>query len=307
MEELGQFRREGLGKKSNRRLSLIFLLAVSVMMFVFSLYGAQASVFEKARETLLDIVEPVLSVFNRPLRFVDNRIGNITDYFNYLEQNERLREENAELRTWMNEAITLRRQVTYYQELLDVQFDEAAEAIDTRVVGETGGPYQRSLIINAGRSQGIETGDAVIDTEGLIGHVVTTGNSASRVLMLTDFSSRVPVFIEDAGIEAIVAGKYLDAPELMFLETRDIETLQPGMRIVTSGAGGNLPRGIPVGSVDSIDERTIKVRLFSKYNDTDFVRVLDYDFIEISVDEDIGADTAIIAAESEVGSSDPEN
>ncbi len=284
MQELGSQSREGLGRKSNRRLSIIFLLAVSFMMFSFSLYGAQASVFEKARETLLDAAEPVLSLFNAPIRWVDNRFGDITDYFNYLEQNKRLREENAELRVWMNEAVTLRQQVAHYEQLLEMRMETPAEPIDARVVGEAGGPYRRALIINAGRNQNVEQGDAVIDTAGMVGHVVTSGRSASRVLMLTDFSSRIPVFVEEAGIEAILAGRFPDEPVLLFLETRDADEIGAGMRIVTSGTGGKLPRGIPVGSIGNMGDEEITVRLFAKYSRTNAVRVLDYEF----VDEEVG-------------------
>ncbi|MCI5047299.1 MAG: rod shape-determining protein MreC [Aquisalinus sp.] len=283
MQELGSYSREGLGRKSNRRLSIIFLLAASLMMFSFSLYGAQASVFEKARATILDVAEPVLSLFNAPIRWADNRLGDITDYFNYLEQNKRLREENAELRVWMNEAVTLRQQVAYYEQLLDMRMETPAEPIDARVVGEAGGPYRRALIINAGRGQNVEKGDAVINTEGMVGHIVTAGRSASRVLMLTDFSSRIPVFVEGAGIEAILAGRFPDEPVLLFLETRDAEEISAGMRIVTSGTGGKLPRGIPVGNIGVIGEEEITVRLFAKYNSTDAVRVLDYAFVEEEV------------------------
>ncbi len=283
MQELGSYSREGLGRKSNRRLSIIFLLAASLMMFSFSLYGAQASVFEKARGTILDVAEPVLSLFNAPIRWADNRLGDITDYFNYLEQNKRLREENAELRVWMNEAVTLRQQVAYYEQLLDMRMETPAEPIDARVVGEAGGPYRRALIINAGRGQNVEKGDAVINTDGMVGHIVTAGRSASRVLMLTDFSSRIPVFVEGAGIEAILAGRFPDEPVLLFLETRDAEEISAGMRIVTSGTGGKLPRGIPVGNIGVIGEEEITVRLFAKYNSTDAVRVLDYAFVEEEV------------------------
>ena len=303
MEELGHHSREGLGRIKDRRSSLVVLLAVSLMMILSSLYGAQASVFEKARETLLDIAEPVLTFFGTPIRFVDNRLGDITDYFNVLEQNKRLREENAELRVWVNEALTLRQQVNYFQKIFDVRMVDQARYIDAQVIGETGGPYQRSLILNSGRRDGVENGDAVVDSEGLIGHIITTGGSASRVLLLTDFSSRTPVFIEGANLEAILAGQYLEKPELKFLSSRDLSEVTEGMRIITSGAGGRLPRGLPVGVVETLTEEAVKVRLYTTYHETDFVRVVDYEFTDASPDEVAPADTALeeVAAEGADG------
>lgn len=285
MEVLGQHNREGLGRISDRRSSLIFFLAISFMMIIFSLYGARASVFEKARETLLDIAEPVLTFFNAPIRFVDHRIGNITDYFNVLEQNKQLRQENAELRIWVDEALTLRQQVNYFQKIFDVKFIDQAAYIDAQVMGEAGGPYQRAMIVNVGRNDGVEVGDAVADAAGLLGRIVTSGKSASRVLLLTDFSSRVPVFIEGASIEAIVAGQYLEKPELKFLSTRDLGEISTGMRIITSGAGGRLPRGMPVGEVAEVRGEKISVQLYTKYHEIDFVRVVDYTFTEAPPDE----------------------
>jgi rod shape-determining protein MreC len=281
MDELGQYRREGLGKREgNRRLSLVFLLACSFLMFTFSLYGAQASVFDKARETLLDISEPILNLLSKPIKFVDNRLGDISDYVFVLRENERLREENAELRAWMNEAVTLRQQVKYFENLLQLKVADGASYVDAQIVGEAGGPYQRSMVLNAGRNDGVETGDAVITTEGMIGHIITAGNSASRVLLLTDFASRTPVYIEGAGIEAIIAGRYLDEPEIRFLSTRDLDGLQEGQRIITSGVGGRLPRGIPIGTVGDTTGDVIPVKLYTRYQDTDYVRVVDYQFTE---------------------------
>jgi rod shape-determining protein MreC len=278
MEILGQFRREGLGRRENRRLGLIFLMALSFSMVLFSLFGARASVFEKAREALLDISEPVLSVLGSPIRWVDARFGDLSDYFDVLDENKRLREENTELRAWMHEAITLQRQLEYFRGVLGVELPEPADYVDALVIGEVDTPFQRSMILNAGASQGIENGFAVVQDAGMVGHVVTTGKSASRILLLTDPSSRTPVVVEGAELEAILVGRSRGQPALTFFAIRDPEGLQAGQRVVTSGAGGVLPRGIPIGEVTDISDDGVRVRLFANYAGTDFVRVVKYRF-----------------------------
>jgi len=280
MNDFGQQSRQRPGKQGSRRLSLIFLLTVSVLMLVVSMYGARASAFEKARAMVLDLFEPVLTVFSMPINWVDNRVGDVGDYFNTLEQNEQLRAENEELRAWMQEALTLRQQVDYFKQMMDVKVADEASFVDAQVIGESGGPYQRSLIVNAGTSDGVEVGDGVIGTSGLVGHIVTAGKSSSRVLMLTDFNNRTPVFIEGVEVEAILAGRFQDDPELKFLAVRDRAGIRPGMRVITSGTGGNLPRGLAVGEIAQNTDDMITVRLFAQYNDTDFVRIVDYTFAE---------------------------
>lgn len=272
-------------KTGRRRLTAVFFLAVSVTMILFSFYGAQASVFEKARETVVEAAEPVLNLFNVPIRFINNRLGNISDYFRVLDQNEQLRRENDELRAWMNEAIELRRQVAYFEQVLDVQEASEEVIVDARIVGESGGPFQRSMILNAGRRDGVEKGDAVIDDRGMLGHVVTAGRGASRVLLLTDFSSRIPVYVEGAEVEAILAGRYTDLPELKFLASREIGQIAAGQRVVTAGTGGSLPRGLPVGTVEEASPAGITVMLYSDYASTDYVRVVNYAFSSDSPDE----------------------
>ncbi|NHK27835.1 rod shape-determining protein MreC [Parvularcula flava] len=286
MNDFGQQRRQRPGKQGSRRLSLIFLLTVSVLMLVVSMYGARASAFEKARAMVLDLFEPVLTVFSMPINWVDNRVGDVGDYFNVLDQNEQLRAENEELRAWMQEALTLRQQVDYFKQMMDVKVADEASFVDAQVIGESGGPYQRSLIVNAGTADGVEVGDGVIGTSGLVGHIVTAGKSSSRVLMLTDFNNRTPVFIEGVEVEAILAGRFQDDPELKFLAVRDRAGIRPGMRVITSGTGGNLPRGLAVGEIAQSTDDMITVRLFAQYNDTDFVRIVDYTFAEADPEQE---------------------
>ena len=293
MDVLGQSRREGIGRNETRRTSLVFLMSFSFIMVIFSLYGANASVFEKARETLIDMASPVLSILSKPVRWIDNRIGDVQDYVNVMDQNKQLREENNELRVWMNEALTLRRQVTYYESVFDVAELPGANYTDARVIGETGGPYNRAMILNVGRASGIAKGNAVVNTEGLLGHIIEAGNKASRLLLLTDFNSSTPVVVEGADMEAILSGSYLDRPQLKFFERRERGTIQPGMRVVTSGAGGILPRGLPVGEIAVVNDKMISVSLYANYQSTDIVRVIDYTFsqeVEVTPEDDQAGD-----------------
>ena len=282
-------------KRQPRKTGLIFFLSLSLSMAGLSFYGAQASVFEKARETVLDMFEPVITAFGAPSRWITNRVGNVEDYFRIYAENKRLREENAELRVWMQDDLSLRRQISYYENLLGTQMPEPAKFIDAKVIGENNGPYDEALILSAGRHDGVNPGQAVVDDGGLLGHVITAGDSAARVLLVTDFESRVPVFIEDLEVEALLAGRSAGMPVLEVFEERRAVPIKPGGRIVTSGAGGLLPRGLPVGTVARVSGSTVYVDLFSNTRTPDLVRVVDYRFpsdIEDSQPEDSAAGPA---------------
>ncbi len=304
MEYLGRDRREGLGRKANSRVLLVILILVSVFLLLSSLYSAQASVFKKAREGVLDAAEPALELFSGPISYVNGLIGYVRDYFSVLEQNEALRQENAELRQWMNEALELRTVVAGFEGLQSYQAPPAAQPVDAYIIGEANDAFARSMIINAGRRKNIETGQAVVDADGMIGRIVHTGANASRVLLLTDVQSRVPVFIEGAGVEGILVGRTRARPAISIVETsEDVEVL-PGQRVLTSGAGGILPRGLPIGLVEQGAGDDINVDLYANYARTRMVRVINFEFPAVT--EETGAFVDDAQEGADVGADEPD-
>ena len=278
MEFLGQDRREGLGRRAQPRFVLLLLILVSVLLLLSSLYSAQASVFQKAREGVIDAASPVLELLSGPISYVNGVVGNVSDYFNVLKQNEALRQENAELRQWMDEALELREVVASYEGLQNYEAAPDAQPIDAYVIGETNDAYARSMLVNAGRARNVEAGQAVVDEKGLVGRIVDTGAYASRILLLTDIQSRVPVYVEGAGVEGLLVGNTRDNPVISFTETSDPIEVIPGQRVLTSGSGGMLPRGLPVGTVEGLAREDIVVDLYANYTRTRMVRIINYEF-----------------------------
>lgn len=297
MEFLGQDRREGLGRRSNSRFILILLILVSVLLLLSSLYSAQASVFKKAREGVIDAASPVLEFIAGPIASVNELFGYVGDYFRVLEQNEALREENAELRQWMEEALELRSVVAAYEGLQTYKAPLEARPIDAFVIGEANDAFARSMIVNAGRGSNVEAGQAVVDQNGLVGRIVDTGVNASRVLLLTDIQSRVPVYVENADIEGILVGNTRAKPVISITAGPEEAAAQPGQRVLTSGAGGALPRGLPVGTVHRQDGGDIVIGLYANYARTRMVRIINYEFP--SVEAPAGEALPIAADEGE--------
>jgi rod shape-determining protein MreC len=104
--------------------------------------------------------------------------------------------------------------------------------------------------------------------------VLEVGQRASRVLLLTDINSRVPVLIERTRDQAVLAGNNTDQPEIRYL-TRDAD-IKVGDRIVTSGAGGAFPPGLPVGEVVGLGEGEVSVATFADLDRLEFVRLVNY-------------------------------
>lgn len=278
MDVLGQDKREGLGRRANSRFVLLLLILVSGILLLSSLYAAEASVFKKARETVIDASAPILRLFSGPIGLVQDVIGNVEDYFGILEENKALREENEELRQWMEEALTLRETVSSYKALENYKAPPGIAPVNAYVIGETNDAFAHSMIVNAGRKDGVARGHAVVDHRGLIGHVVDAGNNAARVLLLTDIQSRIPVYIEGADVDGILVGRSRGRPVISFTENSEPVTLAVGQRVLTSGVGGALPRSIQVGTIRRVTDDGAVVNLDSNYARTRMVRIINYQF-----------------------------
>lgn len=292
MDVLGQDRREGLGRKAESRASIVALGVVSVILLLSSLYSAEASVFRKARESVVDAAAPALAFLSRPIAWIQQRLGAVEDYLRVLEQNQALREENAELRQWMNEAIALRETVSAYERLQSYYAPPDAKPIDAFVIGESNDAFAHSMLVNVGRGEGVGRGQAVVDDKGLVGRIVSAGTKASRVLLLTDVQSRIPVYVEGAGVEGILVGRTRALPAIAFTESTEAPRFAKGQRVLTSGAGGVLPRGIPVGVIAEARGREATVDLYADYARTRIVRVINYEFPQIESDADLLAEEA---------------
>jgi len=128
------------------------------------------------------------------------------------------------------------------------------------------------VLLNVGARDGIKDGWATMDGIGLVGRISGVGQQISRVILLTDSNSRVPVAVQPSGQKALLSGDNSDLPPLDFLE--DPDEVRPGDRVVTSGDGGMFPAGLLVGSVVLGTDKRLRVALSANYQRLEFLRVL---------------------------------
>lgn len=297
MEVLGQDRREGLGRRADSRALLVTMTVISGVLLLSSLYSAEASVFRKARESVVDAAAPLLKMFAGPIAYVQGAVGDVGDYFKVIEQNKALRAENAELRQWMDEALALRKTLAQYEKLKAFQAPPEARPINAFVIGDSNDAYNHAMLVNAGVGDGVARDQAVLDDRGLVGRIVEAGRNASRILLLTDARSRIPIFVEDANLEGILVGRANARPTVSFVRTTgSTAAFQPGQRVLTSGAGGVVPRGIPVGVIVEEKDGEAVVDLYADYARARLVRVINYEFPGIEPEAEAAPSTENKAA-----------
>lgn len=254
------------------RITVPFLVVISVTMIVVG--KADQMVFESVRTSVTDAIGPVLDVLARPVAALDTAIDRAQNILSVDKENARLVEENQRLLGWRQAALTLASENTELRELLKLAPEPPVSYLTARVISDSGGAYSKSVIVNAGRENGVVRGEAAATGDGLAGRVSEVGSRTARVLLMTDLNSRVPVVIEGSRQRAILAGDNSERPGLRYLDSGSAVSI--GDRIVTSGQGGVFPPGLPVGVVAALDGEYPRVEPYADLSRLNYLRLLDY-------------------------------
>ena len=240
----------------------------------------KAEAYGATRRASDTVLAPVGDVLAAPGRWTGAGVDTIRDYFFAGSENRQLKAELKEMRQWRDVAIALRDENDRYRTILGLKTDPPIPMVAARIVSDSHGPFADTRLANAGSERGVKAGNPVMSENGLVGRVIGVTDGASRVLLLTDIASRTPVMIDRTNARAILTGDGGPNPRLDYLRGRD--PIREGDRVLTSGDGGVLPRGLPVGTaVKGLDGRW-RVVLASDRAAIDFVRILLFqDFTQV--------------------------
>jgi len=252
------------------RVALIAMgLFCFILLMVLTSIGFH--VFSSVRSSVSDRFAPALSVFVVPVQDFFDSINNRIEYMGLREENESLREDNQRLQKWYQAAMVLEAENQALRDLLSLGEVPNTESISARVTQDTENSFYKTLLVLSGSEQGIKAGDAVVSGFGLIGRVIEVGRRSSRVLLLSDINSRVPVQIKNTGEYAILKGSNDEDPVLTFLS--DSAVLEPGSMLITSGHGDFFPVGIPIGEVFYDEDKKPRVALLTDVRTLTHVRI----------------------------------
>lgn len=254
------------------RFSFVILLTAAFTLMVLG--RAEMAAVERLRTAVTDLVAPLLDALSRPVQTVNDVVGEVTGFLALRDENARLLDANARLRRWEMVARRMETENAALRGLLNFKSEPLGAFVSARVVGDSGNAFVRTMLVNAGASAGISKNQAVITGDGLVGRVVELGQRSARILLLTDLNSRIPVVIQSTRQRAILAGDNSSTPVLTLLPEN--VRVEVGARVVTSGHGGLLPAGLPVGMVTGLDESGYRVRLFADLGRLEYVRVVNW-------------------------------
>jgi rod shape-determining protein MreC len=258
------------------RTSLTLLVVISAVMIIVG--KADQVVFLSLRNSIMDAAAPALDMLSRPGAALDAAADRVRGFMTVYRDNTRLAEENERLLGWQQVAMRLSAENAELRDLAKLVPEPAFSFVTARVIADSGGAYARSVMVNAGRDNGVARGQAAMTGEGLAGRVSEVGSRAARILLITDLNSRVPVVVDGTRQRAILAGDNSARPSLRYADSGG--TIRIGDRVVTSGQGGVFPPGLPVGVVASVDSEGARIEPYAALSRVDYLRLVDYGLAE---------------------------
>lgn len=253
-----------------RRIALAILaLALAVTFLVWRIDSPRV---ERFRSAFIDRFVPTFDWAMVPVSKLLGMAENFQSYARIYEQNQELRRELQQMRSWKEAAVQLEQQNAKLLAQNQVRLDPKLTSVSGVVLADSGSPFRQSVLLNVGSRDGIVDGWATMDGLGVVGRISGVGSTTSRVVLLTDTSSRIPVTIQPSGQKAILTGDNTPFPVIDFLENAD--QVRPGDRVISSGDGGVFPADLLVGQVMQGQDRRLRVRLAADYGRLDFLRVL---------------------------------
>jgi len=262
-------------KKWKTQVSLFLPLAFLVIALLLIGFGQFQNPFlNQFKMALTETVTPIVRVVSAPIRWGKSLFWGGADFINTYKENKRLKAEIEDLQNWKNIALQLNFEQARLNKLLNYTPPPKSTFVTAKTLTDNGSRFSRSLIVSAGREEGVSKGDVAMTASGIVGRIVEVGRHASRLMLLTDYASRVPVLVGENGIQGILTGDGSDTPKIISLPEN--QSIKEGDIIYSSGQVGVYPSGLGIGRVESVAPDEISVRLFEEERTPTIVRLVNF-------------------------------
>jgi rod shape-determining protein MreC len=204
----------------------------------------------RPESAFLEVISPVTAAFTHLSDGASSIVRDYVDLLHVRDENAHLRNELARVKSDQARLAELEVENKHLGELLDLKDALGTSAVAANVIGSDAGGISRTLILASGTDEGLRPGLAVISNQGVVGKIIAVSPHASRVLLINDHNSALDGFDQRTRARGIVAGLVDDGVILKYADrSQDIKV---GDTIVTSGLDGIFPRGLLVGTIESV-------------------------------------------------------
>lgn len=261
-----------LKKDTKQKFSLLALILLTLTILIFARYDFRFVKF--AKTSLNEIAYRSTFIFSAPENFVKTTYTETKNILFVYNKNKTLEEKVKELDSKILETNYIISENERLKKTID-DISYLSDEILAKVIVDKQSPFLKSIILNKGSKHGAKLGMAVLDEKYLVGKIVEVNFTTSRVLLLSDLNSKIPVDIMPNGTLSILSGTGLNHGIIEYV--RDQELIENDHTVFTSGAGGLFKSGIPVGKIEkNLTDNELKVNFYSDYSQLRYVKLVSF-------------------------------
>ena len=262
-----------LNKGTQQRFSLLGLIIFSILFLILG--GINFKPINYLKIAIKEIVYRSTFIVSTPENFIKESYLKVQTHLNLYNINKKNELEVANLRAkdLLNEFLVLENK--RLKKIVDDYLVES-ESTFAKVLSDKNSPFFKSIIVNKGSKHGINLGSIVMDNEYLVGKIVEVNFTSSRVLLLSDLNSKIPVILEPIGLLSILSGTGEDYGTIQYNKNESM--VESDVIIYTSGIGDLFKAGIPVGkiTINNSENEDQKIEFFSDFAQLKFVKILSF-------------------------------
>ena len=262
-----------LKKENKQRFSLVGLIFFSVVLIILSNLNFVAINYIKSG--LNEIVYRISFIVSIPEKQLQKSITLINEHISMYSEYKVMENKIRQLENNNLNSNFLQAENSRLKRLIDEYITESDELV-AKVLLDKDSPFLKSIIVNKGSKDKVSLGMAVLDENYLVGKIVEVNYSTSRVLLISDLNSKIPVIIEPGNVQSILSGSGKDHGEIQYFKSsREISTENV---VFTSGSGGIFKAGIPVGKIENVRiNKNYVTRFLSNLDQLTFVKLVSYE------------------------------
>ena len=264
-----------LKKGTQQRFSLLGLIFFSLIILVLGSFNFK--VVEQLKSIIEETVYRSSFIVSGPENLIKKNFFTIKDHFTLYDVNQKNEKDldNFKSKNLTNQILLLEN--NRYKKLIDDYFIKDNEVF-AKVLIDKQSPYLRSIVLNKGSRNNIKLGMVVLDGIHLVGKVVDVNYLTSRVLILSDINSKIPVSLQPGDIQAIMSGDGDKHGTLQYIKDDNFTKGEDEVLVLTSGAGSLFKSGIPIGKVikNSFAYDQAKIEFNLDFSQLKYVRIVSF-------------------------------
>ena len=274
-----------LKKGNKQKFSLLSLILFSIIFLILNNFNFKIINFNRA--VIKEIIYYSSFIINVPEQAVERSFIKVSDHFDHYDSYLIIKNELQKLKGKDLEKKIIEYENVELKKLIDDYFIEDGQAF-AKVLIDKDSPFLRSIVINKGSKNEVKVGMTVYDDIYLVGKIVEVNFLTSRVLLISDINSKVPITIQPLNIQGIMSGLDKQSGQIQYIDQKDLSNFnKENLIVVTSGVGGIFKSGIPIGEINLVDNllnEKLVVNFYQNFSQLKYVKILSHVKENLNID-----------------------